>query len=62
MWEEQLVDPPIHYKTSVNSLYQLRITQQDNKKQKKIKILKNYSEKNKTSPLLKTPEKDFQIL
>ena len=26
----------------------------------KIKILKNYLEKNKTSPLLKTPEKDFQ--
>ena len=28
---------------------------------RKIKILKNYLEKNKTGPLLKTPEKDFHM-
>ena len=39
--------------------YQLRITQYD-KDIGKIKNLKKLFRKNKTSPLLKTPEKDFQ--
>ena len=40
--------------------YQLRTTQQDNKNTKKLKILEKLFRENKTSPLLKTPEKDFQ--
>ena len=43
------------------STYQLRITQQDLKIEKNKKSFQNFIWKNKTSPLLKTQEKDFQL-